>query len=203
MAKRSSLVVLSLFLSGCARLSGCAGGDPWAIEKIDERWNTPEMLEDLVTFKNGETWENVGMKAERVAEISGPAGSRVIAFRALSCVECEPDVLLTLRSTAGKNFVSTLYPGKLTAIAMDTGVKASAPVVDIRVFFGGCLDEKSGEVFISETKSLPDGKVAWKAFVPTESGIESRDLAARPKALSIDVPSGCREMKPIDREVDG
>jgi len=203
---RPSILAL-LFIAGCARVSGCtpalfsSGG--WAIERIDERWNQPVAEEDLITFKNGKTWENLGMKAEKIAEITGPGDSRILAFKALSCVECEPDLLLTIRSSAGGAVVSESFPGSLTSIAMETGVSAPKSFGFVRAFYGKCLDGMPTEVFVVESTLSEEGKVVRKLITPTPNGLETTDLEKLPNAArGGSLPGGCREIAGVDRNVD-
>ncbi len=203
MARRWLVAVALLAIGGCARIPGCAKSDEWAIERREERWNAPDALEDLITFKNGKTWDNLGMNVEKVAEISGPAESRVLAFKALSCVECEPDLLLTVRSTAGPAVVSESYPGELTSVAADTGVRADKPYAKVRAFYGKCLDDSSTEVFVVEEVSLEDGHPVVKVIRPTETGVESARIEKLPSAAAGSSPlGGCRALKTYDRDVE-
>lgn len=196
-----------LVLAGCARLSSC-GEKGWEIEHIEERWNNPEAKEDLITFRNRKTWDNLGMKTEKIAEIRGTNGNRVIAFKALSCVECEADLLLIIRSTAGEKVISEPYPGKMTSVDIDTGVSELAPFAEVRVFAGKCLDGKSDEVFIIETTAQAVGKPHLKVITPTETGldwtrIETLPEAARgPRVNPAQLNPDCRELTGVDRFVE-
>jgi hypothetical protein len=197
MARLPSLAFALIFVAGCARLAGCTGD--WAIDRIEERWNDAEGKEDLITFRNGKTWENLGMKAEKIAEIAGPEGSRAIAFKALSCVECEPDLLLTIRSTAGEKVVSEPYPGRMTALDLATGVRAPDPFAETRAFYGKCLDGTDAEAFVVESTALPEKRTILRAIRPTNSGLEIVKLEKLPEALR---SLGCHEIASVDRDVE-
>jgi hypothetical protein len=203
MAKIRYFAVLLFLGVGCARLSSCNSSGDWTILKIEERWNAEDPKEDLITFKGGKTWDNLGMKAEKIAEISGPGDSRVLAFRALSCVECEPDLLLTIRSTAGDKVVSEPFPGEVTTLDMESGVREVGPYGKIRAFFGKCLDGNSTEVFVIQYVALPKGKTVITVVTPTENGLESTRIEKLPAATESRLPGGCRPIKGVDRDVEG
>lgn len=196
MAKRRAIALSLLVLAGCPRLPGC--GD-WSIDRIEERWNDADGKEDLITFKNGKTWDNLGMKVEKIAEITGPDGSRALAFKALSCVECEPDLLLTIRSTASEKVVSESFPGRMTSVDLDTGVRAADPFAEVRAFYGKCLDGDATEAFVVESTALPEKRVIRRAIVPTETGLEMTKLEKLPDAVH---SLGCHEIAGVDRDVE-
>ena len=196
MASRQTLALALLVLVGCSRLPGC--GD-WSIDRIEERWNDADGKEDLITFKNGKTWDNLGMKVEKIAEITGPDGSRALAFKALSCVECEPDLLLTIRSTTGEKVVSESYPGRMTSVDLDPGVRAADPFAEVRAYYGKCLDGNATEAFVVESTALPEKRVVRRAIRPTESGLEIVKLEKLPDAVH---SLACHEIDGVERDVE-
>jgi hypothetical protein len=205
--KLRTLVCGVLLLGGCARLQSCSSslfGDA-SIATIQERWNSDDPKEDLITFKNGTVWENLGMKAVKIAEIEGPGESTAIAFQALSCVECEPDLLLTVRSTAGEKVVSEPFPGKMTALDIETGVRSSAPFGEVHAYYGKCLDGDPTSVFVVESISLPEGKSVIKIITPSLRGLDSARVEKVPNAVRTGGgPAGaCREIPGKERDVEG
>lgn len=188
---------------GLVVLAGCYRVDGWKIDRIEERWNSTEPKEDSVRFTNGKIWENVGMKVEKVAMISGPADSRAIGFRALSCVECEADLLLTIRSSVSDQILAEPYPGKMTEVDAKSGVAELAPYAEVRAYYGNCVSGEKGEVFLLDFLAVKEGTASRKQFTPTAKGLETKRSPLSPSGFrEFRPPQRCREILGMNRDVD-
>lgn len=206
-SRRALVLVVALSsIAGCTRLSGCVArltGDGWAIEKIEERWNAEDAKEDRILFVNGKSWENLGMQVEKIAELRGPGDARVLAFRALSCVECEPDLLLTVRSTESEKVVTEPFPGKMTEIDENTGVSNGKPFAEIHAYVGKCREGDPTEVVVIDSLALAAGRAKREILEPTTEGLRVvRTESGIAELLAFKPPYGCREIKGVDRDVE-
>lgn len=204
--RRITTIAFLLLLAGCARLSGCVArltGDGWAIDRIEERWNAEDAKEDRIAFVNGKSWENLGMQVEKVAELRGPGETRVLAFRALSCVECEPDLLLTIRSTENEKVVTEPFPGKMNEVDEKTGVATGKPFAEIHAYVGKCREGDAAEVIVVDSLALAAGRANRKVIESTTTGLNVvRTEHGIAELLAFKPPYGCREIKGVDRDVE-
>jgi hypothetical protein len=143
------------------------------------------------------------MKAEKVAEIAGFGESRILAFKALSCVECEPDLLLTIRSTLDEKVISESYPGKTTNLETITGIAETEPFAEVRAFYGTCVAGSSTEVFLVDSVFPRADRGTRRTIESDEHGLKaSRAEVPVAELRTFKAPSGCHELPGVDREIE-
>ncbi|MBI4223686.1 MAG: hypothetical protein HY609_02030 [Deltaproteobacteria bacterium] len=148
-----NLVLLLLVSLSCAKRG--TSSFPWDVVGIRE--GTCEK-HDIVTFRNGNTIENLGFYLKYMDKF-GDEKSPILIFRGspcgMPCGDCGRADEAYFYFTKTGDTKKIVYPGLIT---WPTGIGDPEPVHDSRVFYGKCLASDREGVFIFERHAEETGQ---------------------------------------------